>query len=209
MNHHSPHVVRLTIVLGILLATTATWAKETPTTIRSVEPQPLLGSIGRLIEAMDYVGTPLPKSVTTQLKGLSPAGESTHVTKQVQQLLDPFCLAAVSLKAQGPPLVQPGTVKRELLEQGWRTFLIKVVNRPGKTGRLLIESPNAQPLPHAPADQVQSRWMQLSSFEGRPLNPNLSGLALEYRIVQIYTRGLGLKKALLESTVSNKAGDDG
>ena len=116
MSHPLPTRVRTTVAIGILLSAAASWGQENPAAVTSVEPQPLLGSIERLIEAMDYVGTPLPKSVTTQLKGLSPAGESTHVTKQVQQLLDPFCLAAVSLKAQGPPLVQPGTVKRELLE---------------------------------------------------------------------------------------------
>lgn len=209
MSHPLPTRVRTTVAIGILLSAAASWGQENPAAVTSVEPQPLLGSIERLIEAMDYVGAPLPKSVTSQLKRLTPAADSIQVTKQVQRLLDPFCLAVVSLKPNGPPLVQPGAAKRELLEQGWRTFLIKVVNRPGKTGRLLIESPNAQPLPHAPADQVQSRWMQLSSFDGRPLNPNLSGLALEYRIVQIYTRDPGPKKSLLEFTVSNKAGDGG
>ena len=51
--------------------------------------------------------------------------------------------------------------------------------------------------------------MQLTSFEGKPLNPNLSGLALEYRIIHVYARDPGTKKGLLEFTVSNKAGDDG
>lgn len=177
--------------------------------VKSVEAQPLLASIERLIEAMNYVGSPLPESAVVELKRLSPADDSAVVTKQVQELLDPFCLVGVSLKESGPPLVKQGTARRELLEQGWRTFLVKVVNAPGKTRRLLIESPNAQPLPHSPADEVQSRWMQLASFEGRPLLANLSGLELEYRIVQIYSRDAGPKQALLEFTLSNKAGDDG
>lgn len=175
----------------------------------TVEAQPLLASIARLIEAMDYVGSPLPEHVVTELKNLTAADDAAFVTNRVQELLDPLCLAGVSLKEAGAPLVKPGKVKRELLEQGWRTFLVKVVNKPGLTRRLLIESPNAQPLPHSPADQVQSRWMQLSSYEGRPLKANLSGLELEYRIVQIYSRDPRRKQALLEFTVSNKAGDDG
>ena len=105
--------------------------------------------------------------------------------------------------------MKPGRAPRELLEQGWRTFLVKVVNKPGVTRRLLVESPNAQPLPHSSADQVASRWMQLSSYEGRPLKANLSGLELEYRIIQIYSRDPGEKNAVLEFTISNKAGDDG
>ncbi|MBM83654.1 MAG: hypothetical protein CMJ78_24105 [Planctomycetaceae bacterium] len=177
--------------------------------VESVEAQPLPASIDRLIEAMQYVGSLLPRTVVGKLKKLSSADDDAEVTKQVQELLDPLCLIGVSLRDKGPPLVKRGAAPRELLEQGWRTFLIKVVNKPCKTRRLLIDSPNAQPLPHSPADQVSSRWMQLSSFEGRPLKPNLSGLELDYRIVQIYSRDPGTKQALLEFTVANKAGDDG
>jgi hypothetical protein len=50
--------------------------------------------------------------------------------------------------------------------------------------------------------------MQISSFDGQPMRPNLSGLELEYRIVQIYSRDTGRKNALLEFTVSRGAGDD-
>ena len=174
-----------------------------------VESQPLLAAIDRLIEAKEYVGSPMPNDVVTELRKLSSLKDSAVVTQRVQELLDPLCLAGVSIQADGPPMVKPGNTERKLLEQGWRTFLVKVVNKPGVTRRLLVESPNAQPLPHSPLDQVSSRWMQLSSFEGRPLKPNLSGLGLEYRILQIYSRDAGPKKALLEFTVSNKAGEDG
>ena len=177
--------------------------------VSKVDAQPLLASIDRLIDALHYVGSPLPENVVSELKQLSTLGDSEEVTRRVQQLLDPLCLAGLSLNESGPPLVKPCQARRELLEQGWRTFLVKVVNQPGHTTRLLVESPNARPLPHSPADQVPSRWMQLSSFEGRPLKANLSGLELEYRIIQIYSRDPGPKQALLEFTVSNKAGDDG
>ncbi|MEW4486644.1 CehA/McbA family metallohydrolase [Thalassoglobus sp. JC818] len=177
--------------------------------VAEVESQPLLASIARLIEAMEYIGSPLPQSTIDELNRLSEIEDQEVVTQKVQQLLDPLCLAGVALQESGPPTVTAGKAPRELLEQGWRTFLVKVVNEPGHRTRLLIESPNAQPLPHAPADEVSSRWMQLSSFDGQPLKANLSGLELEYRIVQIYSRDPGPKQALLEFTVSNRAGDDG
>lgn len=176
---------------------------------RDVESQPLLASVRRLIEAMEYVGSPLPETVTAELNKLSVLENDSLVARRVQNLLDPLCLAGVAINEDGPPQVKAGQVRRELLEQGWRTFLVKVVNRPGVTRRLLIESPNALPLAHSPASEVASRWMQLSLYEGRPLKANLSGLELEYRIVQIYSRDPGAKKALLEFTVSNAAGDDG
>ena len=177
--------------------------------VHSVEAQPLLVSIQRLVKAMDYVGSPFPEAVVSELQELSAADDDIRVTARVQELLDPLCLVGVALPDNGQPLMRAGNAKRELLEQGWRTFLVKVVNKPGKTRRLLFESPNARPLPRSPADQVKSRWMQLSVFEGRPLKPNLSGLELEYRIIQIYSRDAGKKRAVLEFTVGNKAGDDG
>ena len=174
--------------------------------VSAVEIQPLLASTQRLMDSMDYIGSPLSTQVTDELKKLRSTDHPKQLAGRIQKLLDPLCLAAVSLRRTGPPAVTRGKAAPELLEQGWRTFLIKVINRPGHTKRLEITSPNAQPLPHAPADQVKSRWMQLSSFEGRPLKADLSGLELEYRIVQIYSRDPGRKQGLLEFGVS--AGTD-
>ena len=112
MKSHCPLVLRRTLAIFMSLWATAVSAGEDPTTIRAVEPQPLLASMQRLVEAMDYVGNPLPKSVTSQLKRLSPAEDAARVTKRVQQLLDPFCLATVSLKETGPPLVQAGAARQ-------------------------------------------------------------------------------------------------
>ena len=178
------------------------------TTVNSVESQPLLASIHRLIDAMQYVGSPLAPQTVAELKKLSAADEPEAVTARVQELLDPQCLLGVTLVDGGPPLIRNGQAPRQLLEQGWRTFLVKVVNRSGNKSRLLIESPNALPVPHARADQVASRWMQFSSFEGRPLKPNLSGLELEYRIVHLYSRDSGPKSALLEFAVGSGNGED-
>ncbi|MEO1528657.1 MAG: CehA/McbA family metallohydrolase [Planctomycetota bacterium] len=197
------------IVFLIAIAPVApSWAQNPLPTVERVDGQPLLAAVNRLNLAMDYVGSPFPASVVSEIKQLR-LGNDEFTTKRVQEILDPLCLACVSVNETGAPDVYAGAADRSLLEQGWRTFLVKVVNEPGVTRRLLVESPNARPLPHAPADQVKSRWMQLSSYEGRPMQANLSGLELEYRIIQIYSRDAGPKNALLEFTVSNKAGDDG
>lgn len=44
---------------------------------------------------MEYVGSPLPESVLTELKKLSAGDDSAVVTRRVQELLDPLCLAGV------------------------------------------------------------------------------------------------------------------
>ena len=170
------------------------------TAVDAVESQPMLASIRRLIDAMDYIGNPLPKETVNRLRALS--GSDREITRQIQEILDPRCFAELSVKKDGVSDVRVINHEPELLEQGWRTFLVKVINKPGNTGRLLIRSPNAEPIPHSLPAQVESRWMQLSTFEGRPLKSHLSGLELEYRIIQIYSRDPGKKRGWLEFQVT-------
>lgn len=75
---------------------------------------------------------------------------------------------------------------------------MKVVNPAGATGRLRVDSPNAQPVPHAPAEAVEDRWLGMDAFDGQPLRPALGGLPLEYRIVQLYSRDAGRRAARLD-----------
>jgi hypothetical protein len=191
----------------LLLANTAC-ADEANIVDLQVPSQPLLAQVHRLSEALDVVGSPLGRNALSRIAEIKSFDSDADVTTAVQELLDPLCLATVHVSESGPPTIAIGPAQPELLQQGWRTFLVKVVNRHGRTGRLFVESPNARPLPYAPADEVSSRWMQISSFEGQPMRANLSGLALEYRIVQIYSRDAGKKSALLEFNVSGDPNGD-
>ena len=200
--------VMLTFLLSLACAVVA-WAEtQGSRNVPSVPRQPLMAQVHRLVEAMDVVGNPFDRQTLQQLNALKSVQDEGRVAKEVQRLLDPLCLAIVEIQHDGPPKVVSGLAKMQLLEQGWRTFLIKVINKPQSTGRLLVESPNARPLAHSPAKEVESRWMQISMFDGQPMRPNLGGLELEYRIVQIYSRDPGDKSALLEFTVSTGSGAD-
>ena len=54
--------------------------------------------------------------------------------------------------------------------------------------------PNAQPRdPGPPA--LSARWLDLQMFDTQPLKPALSGLELEYRIIQLYRRDAGKREA--------------
>lgn len=174
----------------------------------SVPTQPLLSHAHRLSEALEVVGAPLNRESLDSLSAIKSLSNAEDVSKAVQELFDPLCLTVVDVPSSGPPQITALHKSPTLMEQGWRTFLVKVINRTGRTGRLLIESPNAKPLPHSPAEDVASRWMQISSFEGQPMRANLSGLALEYRLIQIYSRDAGDKSAVLEFSVTgDPAGD--
>ncbi len=176
---------------------------------RVVPIQPLLSQVHRLSEALEIVGRPLTKDAMERVSEIKKLNDPALVLSAIQELFDPFCIAEVDVAPTGAPKVTPGRASPKLLEQGWRTFLVKVINRHHRTGRLFVESPNAKPLPNAPAVEVDKRWMQISSYDGQPLRANLSGLEVEYRIVQIFSRDAGSKEAVLEFTVSGDAnGDD-
>ncbi|MFN9037570.1 MAG: hypothetical protein ACK5YO_14815, partial [Planctomyces sp.] len=141
---------------------------------------------------------PLPKETVTQLMQPVDNADEDSLTARVQELLDPHCLAAVSLRKDAAPVVVRREAKAELIEQGWQRFLIKVLNEPEVRVRLRIDSPNAKPLPHSPEEDVASRWLSLSMFDGQPMTPTLTGLPLEYRIVEVYSRDAGEQTARIE-----------
>ncbi len=105
--------------------------------VTSVEQQPLAAQVSRLLEALQFLGEPLPAEETAQLKqpGTTPA--------EIQKILDRHCLVGVEINPESRVKVQEGPAKAELIEQGWRTFLVKVMNQAGITPVLAADSPNA------------------------------------------------------------------
>src|SRR5262249_12548791 len=83
----------------------------------------------------------------------------------------------------------------ELVEQGWRQFLVKVYNSTGVSAGLAAISPNARSLFNSPSVDHANRWLDVQMFNSQPLQRYLSGLALEYRIVELYSRDAGMREA--------------
>ncbi|MGL4511802.1 MAG: CehA/McbA family metallohydrolase [Lacipirellulaceae bacterium] len=174
----------------------------------AVEAQPLLLGLKRLAEALDYIGNPLSREAQAELAALDSVEDNAEVARRVQALLDPMCIAGVRLK-DGRIEVSPTERRWGLVQKGWRSYLVKVCNDAGLTTRLHVESPSARPTPHAKSADVESRWMGLGTFDGRPMQANLSGLELEYRIVQVYSRDAGPQEANLEFSIDTKPGSRG
>lgn len=162
-----------------------------------VDAQPLLLLTRRLVEALDTNGAPLSKETKDALSLLKDAPDDAHVTATVQRLLDPLCIAAVEIAQDGTTRAVAGRAV-EVEENGWRTVLVKVLNRAGVQSRLRVDSPQARPIPHGPLDDVANRWLSLNAYDGRPLDATLSGLELEYRLVQISSTRTGARTARLE-----------
>lgn len=201
------------------LAAEDTWPRVT-----RVEAQPLMAATERLMQALELVGAPLaPDSAEQLTSAIKNADASSGITK-IQEILDPLCLIAVTINPESRVSVVEGPAAKELVHNGWHTFLIKVANEAGVTAPLTPESPNLQPLYQRgkgarqkpltddqlvqPAD-VPHRFLDAIVFEKQPLKPGLSGLELEYRIIQLYTRETGRREALLGFNVGQGTQDLG
>ena len=137
------------------------------------------------------------------------SGANAAAAEKIQTILDPLCLFGVQINPEMRVKVARGEAKPELVEQGWRQFLVKVQNESGTTAPLRAESPNAKKLAGSLLEDVLNRWLDLMMFDSQPLKPALSGLTLEYRIVQLYSRDAGKREAKFSFNVGQGTQDLG
>ena len=203
-------------MLGISM--TSAQAQDLPI-VGTAETQPLRVHTNRLIEAMNYLGTPLPKDIQQKLKTILES-EDSSATQRVQKLLDRYCLLGVTINPESRVKVDIGPAARTLAQHGWTQFLVKVNNEAGVTARLRVQCPQALPVhdsripgvippPSATPKEARDRWLDMKMFDGRPLVPQLSGLPLEYRIIQIYSRDSGKRAAVVSFDVGSGTQDIG
>jgi hypothetical protein len=190
----------------------------------TVEQQPLAAATERLVTALEYVGSPLSKEDRAMVEAALKQSDAKECVKQLQQVLDPLCVLGVLINPESRVSVVEGPAKKELVQQGWRTFLVKVHNQAGVTAELKAESPNMLPLylrgkgPRErpmtaeklvePTD-VPGRFLDIDVYGKQPLKPQLSGLELEYRIIQLYSRDVGRREATIGFNVGQGTQDIG
>lgn len=197
-------------LLGIALCTAlVSWADSLPV-VQNVEFQPLSAQVARVLQSLEMLGEPLPAADAAELHKLIEGGSShAEAIVRIQQVLDKYAIAGININPESRVKVQQGEAKTELVEQGWRAFLVKVHNEAGVTAVLAVDSPNAGPVPNSPAGASTRRWTDLQMLNKQPMKPFLSGLELEYRILQIYAKEPGKREAKLAFDVGQGTQDLG
>jgi hypothetical protein len=221
-------MARLLAVLGTTLlaavTTTGRWEIVTAAVSTPVELQPLAAQVGRVLDALDMLGAPLPEPDRRAIRDALGGADDRAAVARIQEVLDRHCLLDVHINPESRVHVTQGQAAPELVEQGWRTFLVKVRNDAGVTAALRVSSPQAQrvssrgpqgfslnsrPEQTISARDVADRWLDLQSFDKPPLLPTLSGLGVEYRILQLYSRDAGTREAALAADVGQGTQDIG
>jgi hypothetical protein len=183
-----------------------------------VEPQPFLAAAERLMEAAEFLGAPFVEKEAAVLREAMKAHDAAAVAR-AQSVLDARTLFIVTINPEQRVKVAVGTAKPELDEGGWRAFLVKVVNEAGTTAPLRVTSPHAgavfakgaranESAPE-PVPPYEARWADVQMFDAPPLCPALSGLAVEYRLLQVYSRDAGKREGLFRFDVGQGTQDLG
>src|SRR5215467_1524617 len=188
--------------------------------LAAVEVQPLAAQVRRLADAMEYLGEPFSETERERLDAAANLSDQARAIEEIQRVLDARCLFSVRINPESRISVERGAAPARLVEQGWRAFLIKVRNEAGVTGALNLESPQARrvfrpstgaaiaPESVHPSD-VADRWLELESYAQKPIEPQLSGLELEYRIALLYSRDRGRREAQIGAMVGAGTEDIG
>lgn len=202
-----------TLLLALLVFHSFNLAAQEFPVVSRVELQPLKAQVRRVIEAMDYLGFPLGVEEKSKLESAL-ASDDVSAIDAIQSVLDRHALIGVHINPEMRVKVSRGPAAAELQQQGWRQFLVKVHNEAGTTAALRASGPNLGEVFRTERDQRAlgenaDLWLDLQWFESQPLTPTLSGLELEYRIVQLCSRDSGKREATLVLDVGQGTQDLG
>jgi hypothetical protein len=219
-------ILVLILVLGAgALSCTAQSREQSPSALPpvTVEGQPLAANVQRLVEALDYLGAPLPVDLRTDL---AKAGRARDATR-VQELLDARVLLVVHINPEARVKVARGPAQAVLQQAGYTPVLVKIVNESRGTQRLRIASPQSGPvyagMSRLSADRMQQqhlrnnentdrrtdRFLELEMFTAAPMTANLSGLEAEYALALIYSSESGRREATVTFDVGQGTEDLG
>ena len=186
----------------------------------AVPLQPLAQQVRQLEEALNYLGQPLAAAEHQQINDAIANPDEAAAVAKLESILDRRVLVAVDINPESRVKVEQGSVRPELVEAGTRLFLVKVANHGAVTAELNVVSPNSgnvyvrstgnpePPITLSPKESAE-RWADISLYQRPPMRKRLSGLALEYQILEVYSRDAGQRSAKISFNVGQGSQDIG
>jgi hypothetical protein len=205
------------LIVGVTLTTRAQDAAQS---VAAVPLQPLAQQARRVETALRYLGQPLSATDHQAIDTAIALTDEQDGAARIQQVLDRSVLVNVRISPESRVSVEPGAARPELVQGGTRLFLVKVFNAAHVTRGVTVQSPNAgrvfvpstndpEPRKELTDVQVRERWADVSLYDKAPMRARLSGLDVEYLILQIYSRDRGQRSATLSFDVGQGSQDVG
>lgn len=223
--------IRTCKVLCALFATVTLWSTagaQTPAPSHdahavAVALQPFAVLARRVESALEYLGQPLAPADRAGLAAALSSNNDHAGVETATAILDRYALVHVAINAESRVKVTQGAAAPRLVQAGTRLFLVKVINEAGITAPLRVSSPQSRPISVSswagrltpepvqtitPRD-ITERWADITLFDKQPLGERLSGLPLEYRVLEIHSRDAGQRAADLSFDVGQGTQDIG
>jgi hypothetical protein len=208
--------------LAVICAAAPCRAAETGPPV-PVAAQPLAANVTRLVEALDFLGTPLPAKVKQSLAEAARKPDADRL----QQVLDEHALFIVELNPESRVKVRRGPAKAVLQQGGYTPVVVKVVNLSTVTKELRVSSPQAGQvyagMTPLSATRMQrevlretgvktantNQFLDVEMFARPPMTPHLSGLEVEYALTVVHSRDAGKREATIAFDVGGATQDPG
>lgn len=207
------------------------WAQTSGT----IAPQPYFANVARAVESLSALGAPIAAEDAEHLSTLGRGADAASVNA-AEKILDGYTLARLSVNVDGSVNVASGGARPILVERGWRLFLVRIANPAGHQARVSFTSSAQTPARMRPwgsptrsraqraplfdtlntAPLLEKMWLLAQLYETTPMLSGgveigtvlLTGLPVEYRVMQLYSRDHGQRRAPLQFSVLSEL-DDG
>ncbi len=207
-------------ILAILAGSLPLSAAGVPI-VPNVEPQPLAANLDRLVRALDMIGQPLDDAT----KGKLAAAIKAQDAEAMQSAIDTNVFVAVHLNPEVRVKAQRGPAAASIRQHGYTPLIVKVANESTVAKPLRVTSPQAgavyggvQALTLArmaaeklgenmPEKAASDRFLDVSVHSDRPMTDTLSGLEVEYLILNVLSTEAGKREATLVFDVGDGTRD--
>ena len=209
-------------IVALVLHTAGFGAMQAPPRVPqpNVPLQPLAQHARRVETTLGYLGQPLAPADHGLIDEALAISDEEEGVRQIQSALDKYVLAIVRINPEARVSVEQGPAAPELIEGGTRVFLVKVLNEGGVTAPLRVDSPNngdvflrsngsPEPVHTLTNREVRDRWASISLYNRPPMARRLSGLPVEYIILEIFSRDSGQRSAQIAFDVGEGTRDVG
>jgi hypothetical protein len=179
--------------------------------VHDVEGQPLAANALRLLDALDFLGAPMPKDTADAVR----AAAKDRDAAQLQKLLDPQVLVQVTINPESRVKAARGPAGAKLQQNGFVPMLVKVVNDGTIKSKLNITSPQAGPIfagggaGNKGGKPDKDHFLQAETYNKPPLTDSLSGLKVEYALILLYSSEAGKREVTLAFDVGQGTQDLG
>ncbi|MBX3253748.1 MAG: CehA/McbA family metallohydrolase [Chitinophagaceae bacterium] len=166
------------------------------------QAQPFIAHAVRIKDALEYIGSALSPEDAKKVEDIRHDVFTGKSVALIQEILDPYCIALLHIDSAAQVKVAKGQAAPKLMQGGWKSFLVKVKNEGHVTRVLEVESPSARSPYHRwdfgihandtiTREEAANRFLDAQMYTGSTISEHLSGMAIEYAIVQLYSKVAG------------------